>query len=109
MRLRLALALACVIAALPGCGGGSSDGPVPLPEAGVSAMPLDPARTTPLTDLDFDTAVPAGWHRRLERRSGERFYYLNSGRGFASDLGIAAPGEVGLTVATQPSSDLPAD
>jgi hypothetical protein len=108
MRARLALAC-CVIAALPGCGGGSGDGPVPLPEAGVSAMPLDPARTTPLADLDFDTAVPAGWHRRLEHRRGERFYYLNSGRGFASDLGIAAPGELGLTVATQPSSTLPAD
>jgi len=110
MRPRLALAVACcVIAALPGCGGGSDAGPAPLPEAGVAATPLDPARTTPLSDRDFDTAVPGDWHRRIDRRRGERFYYLNSGRGFASDLGIAAPGEVGLTVATQPSSSLPAD
>lgn len=107
MRLRLVLAC-CLIAALPGCGGGNGP-PAPPSEPAVSATPLDPSRTTSLTDPDFETSVPSGWHRRAERRRGERFYYLNSGRGFASDLGIAAPGEVGLTVATQPSSSLPAD
>jgi hypothetical protein len=109
MRLRLAAAC-CAIVALSGCGGDSGHAPTaPPPEVGPSATPLDPSRTTTLADPDFQTAVPAGWHRRPKRRSGERFYYLNSGRGSASDLGIAAPGEVGLTVATQLSSDLPKD
>src|SRR3954447_14307636 len=108
MRSRV-LAACCVIAALAGCGGGDGGSPASAPEAGPPAAPLDPARTTTLADPDFETAVPAGWPRRIERKRGERFYYLNSGRGFASDYGIAHPGEVGLTIATQPSSSLPED
>src|SRR3954467_10459154 len=108
MRSRV-LAACCVIAALAGCGGGDGGSPASAPEAGPPAAPLDPARTTTLADPDFETAVPAGWHRRVERKRGERFYYLNSGPGFASDYGIAHPGEVGLTIATQPASSLPDD
>jgi hypothetical protein len=99
-------ALLCAAVALAGCGG-SGDTPPAGTEAGPSAAPLDPGRTTTLPDPDFETAVPAGWHRRLKREQGQRFYYLNSGPGYANDYGIASRGEVGLTIATQPSSDLP--
>src|SRR3954468_3381608 len=108
MRSRLAAAC-CVIAALGGCGGADDSPPAPPAEAGPSATPLDPARTATLADPAFETAVPGGWHRRGERKGGERFYYLNPGPGFASDYGIAHPGEVGLTIATQPASSLPDD
>lgn len=111
MRSRLALAVACcVVAALGGCGGADGGGtPASAPEAGPAGVPLDPSRTASLADPDFETAVPSTWHRRVERRRGQRFYYLNSGPGFASDYGIAHPGEVGLTIATQPASTLPDD
>jgi hypothetical protein len=109
MSFRL-LAACCVIVALQGCGGGDGGGgQIPAPESGLSATPLAPARTAGLRDPIFETAVPGGWHRRLDRRRGERFYYLNSGPGFANDLGFAARGEVGLTIAAQPSTDLPHD
>lgn len=101
------LAACGVMAALAGCGGGSGAGPSAAPQPGPSAAPLEPSRTTALADPDFDTTVPARWHRRADRRSGERFYYLNSGPGVANDLGIASRGEIGLTIATQPSSSLP--
>jgi hypothetical protein len=103
---RRLVALCCALAALSGCGGGGAGEPA-TPESGPSAAPLDPARTATLADPDFDTAVPSGWHRRQQRKGGQRSYYLNSGAGFASDYGIAARGEVGLTIAAQPSSDLP--
>jgi hypothetical protein len=103
---RRATALLFVLAALSGCGGGDGTPAAPL-ESGQSATPLDPGRTASLSDLAFDTAVPGRWHRRQERRDGQRFYYLNSGPGFANDLGFAARGQVGLTIAVQPSSDLP--
>jgi hypothetical protein len=103
------MAACCVAAALAGCGGGDSGAPPAPVESSQSATPLDPARTAGLRDPVFETAVPEGWHRRLDRRRGERFYYLNSGPGFANDLGFAARGEVGLTIAAQPSTDLPHD
>ncbi|MEA2468251.1 MAG: hypothetical protein QOJ57_2377 [Thermoleophilaceae bacterium] len=104
---RRLVALCCAVAAVSGCGGGGSTGQPAARESGPSATPLDPARTATLADPDFDTAVPSDWHRRQSRKRGQRFYYLNSGPGFASDYGIASRGEVGLTIATQPSSDLP--
>jgi hypothetical protein len=100
-------AVCCVAAALAGCGGGSGDTPAASIEPGPAGSPLDPARTTTLADPDFDTSVPGGWHRRVKHPRGQRFYYLNSGSGFASDLGIARSREVGLTIAAQPSSDFP--
>ncbi len=106
MPLRLTV-LCCVLVALAGCGGGDGQGASAAPQPGSSAAPLDPGRTTTLSDQDFETAVPAGWHRRTDDRDGQTFYYLNSGSGFASDYGIAGRGEVGLTIAAQPSSDLP--
>jgi hypothetical protein len=106
--MRSRLVVVCwVAAALAGCGGSDDGAPAAPLESSQSATPLDPGRTTALSDRVFETAVPAGWHRRLDRNRGERFYFLNSGPGFANRHGFAKEGEVGLTVAVQPSSDLP--
>lgn len=88
------MTFAFVAAVAAGCGGGD-DG------AGTPAAPLAAGQTRTLREKDFTTAVPRGWHQRKVRRERERVYFLNSGRGHANDLGLAAPGEVGLTIARQ--------
>src|SRR3954451_5047187 len=88
------LAACCLVAALAGCGGDSGNGELAAPQPGPSASPLDPSRTASLSDPDFDTSVPSGWHRRAKRRDGDRFYYLNSGPAYTIDLSIAPRGDL---------------
>jgi hypothetical protein len=54
--------------------------------------------TRPLDNPDFSTAVPAGWHERTLERNGRRAYYLNSGSGYANNLGLPGRGQIGLTI-----------
>lgn len=91
---RALVTFALVAAMAAGCGGGD-DG------AGAAATPLAPAQTRTLREKVFTTSVPQDWHQRKVTRERERVYFLNSGRGHANGLGLAAPGEVGLTIARQ--------
>jgi hypothetical protein len=76
-----------------GCGGGghrTAAQNVPAPRLG---------RTERLRADAFSVEVPAAWRRRSAENGGGRAYFLGSG-GAVSDLGIAAPGAIGLTVST---------
>jgi hypothetical protein len=103
--MRRTLLLLVMVAAAPvGCGGGGSPAP---PKSFVDALP-DPfpaAQTRTLREPDFKTAVPAGWHARVQRGDGMRTHFLNSGSGHANDYGLAGAGQVGLTIANQRTED----
>lgn len=80
--------------ALAACGSGGGS-------AGHAVGPA-PARlgvTERLHANAFSAEVPAAWRRRSASLGGGRAYFLGS-RGAVSDLGIAAPGQIGLTVST---------
>jgi hypothetical protein len=92
-RALVTLTLLAVVAS--GCGG-SDRSPSPAPPP-----PLAQAQTRSFHEKSFATAVPEAWNQRKVARAGERIWFLNSGPGHADDYGLAAPGEIGLTIARQ--------
>jgi hypothetical protein len=95
MALRALLVAVVAAATITGCGGGGGS------STQEHATPLAQAQTRAFREKGFNTSVPAGWHQRRRASAGERIYFLNSGSGHANDLGLAAPGEIGLTIARQ--------
>jgi hypothetical protein len=93
---RALVTLIALAAVAGGCGGSDrSASPAPPPP------PLAQAQTRSFHEKGFATAVPEGWNQRKVVRAGDRIWFLNSGPGHADDYGLAAPGEIGLTIARQ--------
>jgi hypothetical protein len=105
MRRALVPLLLVVASLVAGCGGGGS----PLAVSGSFADrlpdPFPPSQTRALRERGFRTAVPAGWHARVEKGDGMRSHFLNSGSGQANDYGLAGLGQVGLTIARERTED----
>lgn len=61
-------------------------------------------RTRSLRGSNFVTSIPSTWTSRHLPGKGDDVYFFGSGKGAVSDLGIPAPGQIGLTIGTQPAS-----
>jgi hypothetical protein len=95
MFLRALVMLTVLAAGVAGCGGSDQPGAKP------PARPLAQAQIRSFHERAFTTAVPEKWHQRKVVRASDRIWLLNSGPGHADDHGLAAPGEIGLTIARQ--------
>jgi hypothetical protein len=90
-----ALVTLTVLAVVAGGCGGSHQSARP------ATPPLAQAQTRSFQGKSFATAVPGNWNQRKVVRAGDPIWFLNSGPGHADDYGLAAPGEIGLTIARQ--------